>query len=371
MKKTNQREKTIVKTSIFGILANIMLVGMKMVFGLLANSISIIIDAINNLSDALSSTITIIGTKIAHREPDAKHPYGHGRVEYLTAMIIAIIVLATGSSAIYESILTLINNRIPEYTTITIVIVAIGIGVKVLLGLYFRLVGKRVNSDALLGSGIDALFDAILSIGTLIGVITSLTMDVNIEGYLGILIGLFILKSGIGILKKALSNIIGERTSKEVALGIKNLVCSHVEVIGAYDLIVNNYGPERAIGSIHIEVNDDMKAKDIHALTRKISTEVYLKFGVILTVGIYASNTADEENKELRQFIKETIKSFKEIKQMHGLYIDKANSSVSFDVIFEYKIENADEIRNKLFGLLKEKYPLYTFFIIVDNDFSD
>lgn len=365
------REKKIIQTSFIGIFANIGLVVMKAIFGFLANSISIILDAINNLSDALSSTITIIGTKLAHKKPDAKHPYGHGRVEYITSMIIAIIVLVTGGSALYESVLSLINPKETSYTTITLVIVIVGIVIKIGLGLYFRLVGKKTNSDALIGSGLDALFDALLSLGTLVGVITSLIWNVNIEGYLGIIIGLFILKSGIGILRQSLSSIIGERTSKETSLGIKKVVCSHPEVIGAYDLIVNNYGPERAIASIHIEVKDDMTAKEIHHLTRKISEEIYHQFGVIMTVGIYASNTSTDEAREIRSTVSNLVKEYKDIKQMHGFYLNKEEFTVTFDIILDYKCPNVEEIRQDLFNKLKEKYPLFTFFIVIDNEFTD
>ena len=362
------REKKIIQTSFIGILGNIGLVVIKAIFGFLANSISIILDAINNLSDALSSTITIIGTKLAHKKPDAKHPYGHGRIEYLTSLIIAIIVLATGGSAIYEAINSLINPRETNYTTITLIIVIIGIVVKIALGLYFRFVGKKTNSDALIGSGLDALFDALLSVGTLIGVITSLVWNVNIEGYLGIIIGLFILKSGIGILRSSLSNIIGERTSKETSLGIKKLVCSYDEVIGAYDLIINNYGPERAI---HIEVRDDLTAKEIHPLSRRIAEEVYREYGVIMTIGVYASNTSNEETKEIRQYLMDLIKENPEITQLHGFYVDKERSTISFDIILDYKCPNVEAIKNSLYDKLKEKYPLYNYYIVIDNDFSD
>ena len=365
------REKKIIQTSFIGIAGNVGLVILKAIFGFIANSVSIILDAVNNLSDALSSTITIIGTKLAGRKPDAKHPYGHGRVEYVTSFIIAIIILTTGGSAIYEAILSLISPIETNYSTITIIIVSVGIVVKIALGFYFRIVGKKMNSEALVGSGMDALFDAILSFSTLIGIFTALIWKVNIEGYLGIVIGLFILKSGIDVLRKSISSIIGERTSKETALGIKKIVCSYKEVLGAYDLIVNNYGPERAIGSIHIEVKDDLTAKDIHPLTRKISEEVYLKYGVILTVGIYASNTTNKENKEIRDFVISLIKQYPEIKQLHGFYFDKEKSAGSFDIIFDYKCEKIAEIRDNLIVELAKKYPLYTFNIVIDNEFGD
>jgi len=366
------REKKIVQTSLIGILGNILLVGLKAFFGFLANSVSIILDAVNNLSDALSSIITIIGTKLAHKKPDAKHPYGHGRVEYLTSLIIAVIILVTGGMAIYQGINTIINPIETNYTTITLVIMIIAIVVKIGLGLYFRFVGKKVNSSALVGSGMDALFDALLSLATLVGVIVAMIWpSIKLEGYLGILIGLFILKSGIDILRESFSNIIGERTSKETALGIKKIVTSHDEVIGAYDLIVNNYGPERAIGSIHIEVDDNLTAKDIHSLSRQISEEIYLKYNVIMTVGVYASNTSSEETKEIRMYLSNLVKEYSDIKQLHGFYVDKERNLVSFDIILDYGCPNVERIKEELYQNMKEKFPLYNFYIIIDNEFAD
>ena len=365
------REKKIVQTSFIGIIGNVLLVGLKAFFGFLANSVSIILDAVNNLSDALSSIITIIGTKLAHKKPDAKHPYGHGRVEYLTSLIIAVIILVTGGMAIYQGINTIINPIETNYTTITIVIVAVAIVVKIGLGLYFRFVGKKLNSGALVGSGLDALFDALLSLATLVGILTAMIWKVNIEGYLGILIGLFILKSGIDILRESFSSIIGERTSKETALGIKKIVTSYDEVIGAYDLIVNNYGPERAIGSIHIEVDDNLTAKDIHSLTRQISEEVYLKYNVIMTVGVYASNTSSEETKEIRMYLSNLVKEYPDIKQLHGFYVDKERMLISFDIILDYGCPNVERIKEELYQNMKEKFPLYNFYIIIDNEFAD
>ena len=365
------REKVIVRTSLLGILANVLLVTGKAIVGLIANSVSIILDAINNLTDALSSTITIIGTKLAHKKPDAKHPYGHGRVEYITSLIIAIIVLITGGLAIYNAIDFIINPVETNYTTVTLIIVIVAILAKIGLGLYFKYMGKKTNSDALKGSGLDALFDAILTAGTLIGVLTSMIWGVNIEGYLGIVIGLFILKTGIDILRSSLSHIIGERLSKETSLGIKSLICAHKEVIGAFDLIVNNYGPERAIGSIHVEVRDDLTAKEIHTLSRQIAEEVYLQYGVIMTVGIYASNTSDEEYREIREYLMALVKEFPDIHQLHGFYIDKEKMTISFDIILDYKCPNVEQIKNELYERLKEKYPLYNYYVVIDNDFAD
>ena len=365
------RSKIIVRTSIIGVLTNLGLVVLKAIVGFFANSIAIIMDAINNLSDALSSVITIVGTKLAQKKPDAKHPFGHGRVEYLTSLIISVIILAAGGGAIVESIISIIDKREPSFTTISLILIAVAVVVKILLGLYFRYVGKKVNSEALKGSGIDALFDALLSLGTLISIVVYLIWKVNIEGYIGVIIGLFMLRSGVGVLRSSLSNIIGERTSKETSEAIKHLVCENPEVKGAYDLIVNNYGPDRGIGSIHIEVNDNMTAKEIHPLTRRIAAQVYQEFGIIMTVGIYASNNSDPVINAIRNDIQQEVLKHENIKQIHGFYCDQERKAISFDVIVDFKDKDSGKLIQEIHDNLANKYPDYQFYIVEDKDFAD
>lgn len=367
------RSKIIVRTSIIGILSNLGLVAIKLVVGLIAMSVSIIMDAVNNLSDALSSVITIVGTKLSQKKPDAKHPYGHGRIEYVTSLVIGIIILVAGGLAIYESIMSIVNHTEPKFEIYSVILIGVAVLVKIVLGLYFRHVGKKVNSEALKGSGIDALFDALLSFATLVSIIVWLATNgkVVIEGYIGAVIGLFMIKSGIDVLRNSLSSIIGERTSKETSEAIKHLVCQNKEVLGAYDLIVNNYGPDRGIGSIHIEVDDKLTAKEIHPLTRNIALQIYEKFGIIMTIGIYASNSSDSEIAKIRDAIRKEVFNHPTIKQMHGFYCDQEIKSISFDVIVDFKDKNSAAVIEEIKKNLMDKFPDYHFYIVEDKDFSD
>ena len=367
------RSKIIVRTSIIGILSNLGLVAIKLVVGLIAMSVSIIMDAVNNLSDALSSVITIVGTKLSQKKPDAKHPYGHGRIEYVTSLVIGIIILVAGGLAIYESIMSIVNHTEPKFDIYSVILIGVAVLVKIVLGLYFRHVGKKVNSEALKGSGVDALFDALLSFATLVSIIVWLATNgkVVIEGYIGAVIGLFMIKSGIDVLRNSLSSIIGERTSKETSEAIKHLVCQNKEVLGAYDLIVNNYGPDRGIGSIHIEVDDKLTAKEIHPLTRNIALQIYEKFGIIMTIGIYASNSSDSEIAKIRDAIRKEVFNHPTIKQMHGFYCDQEIKSISFDVIVDFKDKNSAAVIEEIKKNLADKFPEYHFYIVEDKDFSD
>ena len=205
------REKIIVRTSIIGIVANIFLAAFKAVIGLMSNSIAIVLDAVNNISDAGSSLITIIGTKLAGREPDKKHPFGYGRIEYLSAMVISVIVLYAGVTSLVESVKKIITPETPEYTTTSLVIVGIAVLVKIVLGRYVKSVGLKVNSDSLVNSGEDATLDSVISASTLVAAAVFLIAGISLEAWLGAVISLVIVKSGIEMLKDTVSRLLGER----------------------------------------------------------------------------------------------------------------------------------------------------------------
>ena len=365
------REKKIVQTSVIGIIANLFLVAAKATIGFFANSIALISDAINNLSDSLSSAITLIGTKLAGKKPDKKHPYGHGRIEYVVSIIIGLLIVGAGILAIYESIKALIEKPEIDHSFISLIVIALAILVKIFISVYYIKVGKAVKSEPLKASGKDAFFDILLSVATLVGISTYLIWKINIEGYIGIVIGLFIIKTGLEVFHDGLSLVIGERASQEDIDEIKEIVCSFPEVKGAYDLIINNYGEGRMIASVHIEVDDSLTAVQIHHLSRNIASKVYAKTGTILTVGIYATNETNKEVKEIKDFIYKLIEKEEGINQIHGFYLDEEKKLITFDLIFDFKYEKPQRKIAELVMTLKEKYPEYSFYIIQDTDFSD
>lgn len=365
------RNNAIIKVSIKGIAVNVILVIFKAIVGLMANSVAVILDAVNNLSDALSSAITIIGTKIAGRAADKKHPYGHGRVEYITASVIAVIVLATGITSLKESIVKIIHPEQTAYTSVTLIVITSAIAAKLLLGKYFSKKGKELNSSSLSASGADASFDAVISAATLVSAIINLRFGLNLEGWLGAIISIFILKTGIEIIVDALSSIIGVRIEDELSLGIKETLNRHKEVLGSYDLILHSYGPQENIGSVHIEVRDDMTAKELDELSRELFHEVYLKYGVVLTIGVYATNTDDDTATKIKDAVRQIISEYEQVLQMHGFYIDKEKKFVTFDIIIDFSEEDKIGILNEIKGSLKKDYPEYEFNINLDRDFSE
>lgn len=365
------REKTIIRAGILGIIVNIVLVIFKAIVGILANSIAIVLDALNNFSDALSSIITIIGTKLASKKPDKKHPFGHGRIEYFASVIIAILVLLAGITALKESIEKTIKPVHANYSIYSIIIISVAVIVKFVFGKHIKKIGESVNSKSLIAAGIDSIFDSVLSLSTLIAALISIIWNISLEGPLGIVLSIIIIKSSIDILKETIDDMIGVRIDSDLSIKLKDFINSFDNVYGTYDLNLNNYGPNTIIGSAHIEVPDNMLAKEIHMLTKEISYRVFDKFGIILTIGIYASNDSDKESKKIKEELEKTVKLYPNVLQIHGFYLDKKTNTIYFDLVIDFEEENSTKLRQRIVRDLKEKYPKYKYIVVIDADLSD
>ena len=365
------REKTIVKTSIIGILTNVLLVGFKAFVGLMSNSIAIILDAVNNLSDALSSVVTIIGAKLGAKQPDKKHPLGYGRIEYLSSMIVAALVLYAGITSLVESIKKIIRPEAAEYGTVTLVIISVAIVVKLILGLYVKKQGKKVNSGALVASGSDAMFDAILSASVLASAIVYLIWGVSLEAYVGVVIAGFIIKAGVEMMIETLNDIIGKRGDAETTKELKQIICEEESVLGAYDVTLFNYGPNRNYGSVHVELPDTLTVDDVDRITRKIQVDVYQKTGVILTgIGVYSYNTSNDEAAQMRNKVQETVLSHEWALQMHGFYADTEKKTARFDVVMSFDVDRKEALET-MYKEICRMYPDYEIVIVPDVDVAD
>ena len=366
-----RRDRVIIRTSITGIVANALLAAFKAVVGIMTNSIAITLDAVNNLTDGLSSVITIIGTKLAGKRPDKEHPLGHGRYEYLAALIVSAIVLYAGITAGIESIKKIIEPEPANYTVISLVIIGAAVVVKIILGKYVKRQGEKTKSGALIASGADAMFDAILSASVLASALIYILTGVSLEAWVGVVISVIIVKSGIEMLRDTLDDILGRRADAEVTEHIKEHILEFPEVRGAYDLFINNYGPNRNYASVHVELPDTMTVDEVDVLTRKIQVAIYKETGVILTaIGVYSYNTQDNEAAKVRNEVQAIIKKHEWVLQMHGFYADCEAKSMRFDVVLSFDI-TAKEALEILCGEVNEKFPEYKLQIVPDIDISD
>jgi len=366
-----EREKQIVKTSVVGIIANVVLAAIKAIVGLASNSIAIILDAVNNISDAGSSLITIVGTKLAAKDPDKEHPFGYGRVEYLSAMIISVIVLYAGITSLVEAIKKIMNPVIPTYTTPSLIIVAVAVVVKVVLGRYVKNVGLKVNSDSLVNSGQEAKLDSIVSASTLVAAAIFISFGLSLEAYLGAIISIIIIKSGIDMIRNTISQLLGERNDPELAREVRKTVEDFPGVEGAYDLVLNNYGPDTWNGSIHIEVPDTYTADKLDQMIRDIQLEVYFKHQIILTaIGVYSINTQDPYVIAMHKKLKEIVFSHKYVTQLHGFYVDKSEKTIRFDVVISLDADDRLKIFEGVVKDVESKFSEYEIEAFPDVDFT-
>ncbi len=366
------REKTIIRTSILGIAANVFLAAFKAVIGLSANSVAIISDAVNNITDALSSVITIVGTKLAGKAPDKKHPLGYGRIEYFSALIVSAIVLYAGITTVVDSIKKIIHPEDVNYSITSLIILAAAIVVKLVLGAYTKKKGKDVNSGSLTASGQDAFQDAILSASVLASAVVYMLWKVNLEAYVGAVIGLFIVKAGVEMILEALNEMLGSRADSELSKSIREVLLREPEVHGVYDLFIHNYGPDKNIASVHVEVLDTLNAHEIDTLTRKLQLAVYSELGVILqAVGIYSINTANDKAANIREDIRRRIFEHEGVLQFHGFYLDEEQKFILFDIILDFAIPDRKALYQQICQEIQEAYPEYRIQIALDVDISD
>ena len=366
------REKEIIKVSIIGIIANLFLAAFKAAIGALTNSIAITLDAVNNLSDVLSSIITIIGTRIASRKPDKKHPLGHGRVEYLSAGLIAIIVLYAGITSLVESVKKILNPSEPEYTNIALIIVAVAVVVKLVLGSYVKSKGKKLNSDSLVASGEDARLDAVISASTVVAAMIYIFWGVSLESYLAALISLVIIKAGYEMISETLSEIIGERIDKDVIDELKQTIMEFEDVYGVYDVVLHNYGPDTLIGSLHIEVLDTYTAGQLDELERHLMKAAYDKNNIILAgISVYARNSKDDRAKQDFEKVRRLVMSHKYVLQMHGFYINYEEKIMNFDIILDFDSPNRNEEYMHILSDVQAAFPDFAIGITLDLDVSD
>lgn len=365
------RQKVIFRTSIVGILGNVALVIVKMIIGLAANSIAIVLDAINNLTDALSSIVTIVMTKLSGKPADKKHPFGYGRMEYFGTAIISFMILYAGIKALTSSIDRIMHPVATDYTTVTIIIVVVGIVAKFIIGAYFKKQGKKADSDSLIASGTDATMDAVVSCGTLVSIFVTMFSGVVIDGWVGAIIALFIIKAGFELLGETVSTILGEKVDGDLAAEIKKAVRAHEGVMGAYDLVLHNYGPMQHVGTVNIEIDEAMTAKEIFHLTKEINRDIMDKFGIYMTVSIYAVNTGRSEYTELERDVRNFMKKQEYVLGVHAFYVDKERAIIQFDTVVDFDAKDAAAEKAKYVAALEKEFPEWKFEMRIDRAFHD
>lgn len=372
----SNREQTIIRTSWAGVGINLLLSGFKAVVGLLSHSIAILLDAVNNLTDAFSATVTIIGMKLAIKPADKEHPFGHGRAEYFTAVVISVIIIVAGGSSFIESFKKIMHPEQSDYSLPMLAVLVVAILVKILLGHFVKRIGHKVNSESLMATGADALFDALVTGATFIAAVCSMLFgdklaNVPVDGILGCLISLIIIKAGYTMLMSPVNELMGERIPAGLAKAIKADICRISPVLGAYDLQLHNYGPKQMIGAVNVALPEEMTAEQIHFLSQRIRREIYAKYSVLLTVGIYAVITGNKEIVQMQDAISSIAMSYPGVLQVHGMFVDTAERHISFDIVLDFSVRDIPALKQNITDSILSRWPGYSVQINVDKDWCD
>lgn len=367
----DQRNDLIVKTGAIGIAANVVLSAAKAAIGFASGSLAVVLDAVNSLTDAVSSVVTIAGVRLAAKSADKTHPMGYGRVEYLSALVVATAVFATGIVTLRDSVLKIMDPTLATFNWVAVVVIVLSIAVKVVLGYYTKAKGKETRSEALVASGVDALFDALVTGATLVGMAVTMIWHVTIDGWVSALISLVVLKSGWDMLRDITSEILGERIDPELSHTLREEIEAFPDVIGAHDLFLDSYGPSTIIGFIHLEVPANMNAMEIDKLSRKITHMVYRKHHIVLTCGIYGADPDDPDWQAFNEAVHRTVEAHDGVVSTHGLFIDREHGHVGLDVVRDFSVKDVDAFKQSIVDDLKAIDPSYEYHVTIDVDYSD
>lgn len=366
-----QRNRIIVRTGAVGIASNVALALAKGAIGFASHSLAIVLDAVNSLTDAVSSIVTIVGIKLASKPADSEHPMGYGRVEYLSALIVAAVVFATGIITFRDSVLKIMHPTLSTFDWLSVVVIVVSIVVKVWLGLYTRAKGRETRSDALDDSGVDALFDAVVTGATLVAIATTMIWGLSIDGWVSALISVVVAKSGWDMIRDITGEILGERIDPTLARQLTAEIESFPGVIGCHDLYLDSYGPNRMIGSVHLEVPSRMDAEHIDRLSRSITSQILKEHNIMLTCGIYGVAKDDPVWKGLYEDIQKVVAPMEGVISTHGLYVDENRHAASFDVVRDFSVTDPERFRENIEKAMDKMHPEYDFTVYLDVDYAE
>ncbi len=358
------RNRIIIRYNMIGIVLNLILSFGKILIGLIADAHAIILDGLNSLSDLLSSVITILSAKIGSKKADESHPFGFGRMEYVCTMVITAGVMYVGIRGVLTAINTIIHpHEAPRYDTSSIVIMTASFISKLIYGIVMRYQGRKINSSAMIITGIDSLSDSLIAASILAGIMVCRMTGVDIEHYLCLIIASLIIKTSITMARECVTNLLGTKVDSDYKRKILNMITSEEGVLYVCNLVIHNYGEEHNVGAVDIEVDENMKARDINQLTLKIKKKA-LEQGLMLTsVGIIGTNTKSPEAVDIMDRIIDISRKYSAISKIHSFMIDPENKTAAFYIVHDFSDRSHEKTRESLRTELYEKFPDYTFII--------
>ena len=361
--------------SITGICCNLLLFGGKLFAGLVVNSISVMADAFNNLSDAASSIIGFVGVKMAQKPPDREHPFGHGRIEYISAFIVAFIVVQVGFSLFRTSVDKVIHPEDLSFSKISIAILVLSIGVKLWMAVFNRTLGKRIHSTVMLATSADSLGDVVATSSTIFSMMVYGIWKVNIDGLVGVVVSVLVLIAGINIAKETLEPLIGGAIDPKLYKKISDFVGKYHGILGTHDLIVHNYGPDRSMASIHVEVAADVPIETTHTIVDKIERDAYRELGVMLVIHMDPVDLHNTRATELKEKIIEIINGLDSRLSIHDFRLVQGTKrrNLIFDLVVprDYTEQMEDALKEQICQKISEQDETAYCIIQMEHSYED
>lgn len=364
-----ERTGIINRTSILGIVVNVLIAGVKIAAGLLASSVAIVSEGVNNAADALTSVLTMVGTRLAGRHPDAKHPFGYGRIEYLTGLVVAVVIIVSGVQMLIESVKLIFRPEELSISYVSLTIVAVSAVVKFFLGLYTIARGRVAKSDALVGVGLECRVDSYISIITIGVAVVFLLTGVSLDAYAGVVMSAIILKAGVEVLLKIVSELIGRPGEKELATKIYQLVRATPGVVGAADMMLHNYGPNAWSGSVNVEIDHAKSVGEVYAMLHELQLGIMHEEHVTMVFGVYAVDDDHVETRRIRRTILEYVKAHEHVKSFHAVYLEPGTNRLYCDLVVDYELADWGALRADFLDYMKAKVPGRDVVLTVETEF--
>lgn len=363
------REGIIAATSGLGIVVNVMIALLKVVIGAMASSIAIVSEGVNNAADALTSVLTLVGTKLAAKHPDEKHPFGYGRIEYLTSLIIATLILVTGTEMLSSSVKLVFHPEEMSISYISLIIVAVSAVIKFFLGVYTIKMGKKADSGALEAVGIDCRNDSFVSIITIISAVIFLVFHLSIDAYVGIFTSIIIIKAGVEVLRDTISELLGKSGDEELAKKLYKEIRSTKGIVNAADMMLHNYGPDAYSGSVNVEIDQAKTVGEIYQFLHKLQLRIMHEYKVVMVFGIYAVDNDHDEVRELRKRVSQYVSKAEHVKSFHAVYLEPDTNKLYCDLVVDYQLRDWDALKKDFFTYLKGFYPEKEIELTIETEF--
>lgn len=365
----DSREGTAVTVSGLNILVNLIFAAIKVVIGLAVSSIAIVSEGVNNATDSATSLITIVGTKLSAKHPTEKHPFGFGRIEYLTSLLISVLILFTGAELMESSVKRIFEPQEMSISYVTMAIIAVSALVKLALGLYTIKEGRRVDSSSLVALGTECRSDSVVSVITLVTALVFLVFHVSLDAYAGIIMSLIVLKAGFEVLKETLSDILGQAGEKELAQELYCIIRAEPLVLNAADMMLHNYGPDAYSGSVNVEIDHSKTVGEVYAALHELQLRIMHEKHITMVFGIYAVDRDHAQIRQLREQVAAFVRQQEHVTSYHALYIHPNGKDLYVDLVVDYDLADWEALRKEFTAYMAELYPDKHLELVIETNY--